>query len=76
MKKTWNVTLRLSEWEHEWLRRYAHWEGISMAEALRTRLHAMAAETGYLRPPDDDAQEFGDEKALMQWIVTIQEGGE
>ncbi len=45
-----------------------------MTEAMRRRVHGMAAETGYLRPPDDEPQDFGDEKQLMQWIVRVQEG--
>ena len=44
-----------------------------MAEVLRSQLLSLAAETGYLRPPDDEPQDFGDEKSLMQWIVAIQE---
>jgi hypothetical protein len=44
-----------------------------MAQALRTNLHEMVVETGYLRPPDDEPQDFGEEKELMQWVVSIQE---
>ena len=68
-----SVTIKLSSDEREWLRRYAHWEGISMSAALRSRLHELVVETGYLRPPDDEPQDFGEEKELMQWVVTIQE---
>lgn|GEM_PF-2513914 len=67
------VSIRVSDEDHEWLRRYAHWEGVSIAELLRARVHSLVAEVGYLRPPDDEPQDFGDEKALMQWVVSIQE---
>jgi hypothetical protein len=67
------VTIRLSDDSYEWLRRYAHWEQTTMADVLRTRLEMLASETGYLRPPDDEPQDFGDEKGQMQWLVTIQE---
>lgn len=46
-----------------------------MAQTLRGKLHQLVVETGYLRPPDDEPQDFGDEKELMQWIVSIQEDG-
>ena len=68
-----SLTIRLSLEEHEWLRRYAHWEGSSMAGAVRSKLHQLVVETGYLRPPDDEPQDFGEEKELMQWVVSIQE---
>ena len=69
-----SITLRLTEEEHEWLRRCAHWHGTSMAGLLKSRLHEMVTEEGYLRPPDDEPQDFGDEKVLMQWVVAISEG--
>jgi hypothetical protein len=68
-----HITIRLNQEEHEWLRRHAHWEGDSMANVMRRRLHLLVAETGYLRPPDDEPQDFGEEKEMMQWVVTIQE---
>ena len=46
-----------------------------MAKELRSSLHQMVVETGYLRPPDDEPQDFGEEKELMQWVVSIQEDG-
>jgi len=45
-----------------------------MAQVVRTMLHQTVAETGYIRPPDDEPQDFGEEKELMQWLVSIQEG--
>lgn len=68
-----SISVRLNPEEHEWLRRRAHWEGVSMAQVIRERLHHLVVEEGYLRPPDDEPQDFGDEKQLMQWVVTIQE---
>lgn len=59
--------------EYEWLRRCAYWEGCSMSQTVRKALYAMVREQGYLRPPDDEPQDFGEEKQLMQWVVTIQE---
>jgi hypothetical protein len=45
-----------------------------MSQALRSKLHEVVVENGYLRPPDDEPQDFGEEKELMQWVVSIQEG--
>lgn len=66
------VTIHLSVEEHEWLRRKAHWEGTSMAALLRDHLRGMIVEEGYLRPPDDEPQDFGYEKEIMQFVVGIQ----
>jgi hypothetical protein len=74
--RTHTVSLKLSADEHEWLRRKAHWEGQSMAALLRHHLHYLIAEEGYLRPPDDEPQDFGSEKELMQFVVSIQKAGE
>ncbi len=65
-------TLRLTPEEHEWLRRKAHWEGTAMSEVLRSRLRFLIADTGYLRPPDDEPQDFGAEKEQMQFVVGVQ----
>ena len=43
----------------EWLRRKAHWEGTTSAELLRRHVHSLIREDGYLRPPDDEPQDFG-----------------
>jgi hypothetical protein len=67
-----SITLKLTEDEHEWLRRKAHWEDRPMAAILRDHLHALIAEEGYLRPPDDEPQDFGYEKEIMQMVVSIQ----
>jgi len=66
------VTVRLSEEEREWLRRKAHWEGVSSAELLRRLVRELAAAEGYLRPPDDEPQDFGYEKEMMQFVVGVQ----
>ena len=66
------LTVRLSPDEQEWLRRKAHWDGKSMAELLRCRIRAMIVEEGYLRPPDDEPQDFGVEREMMQFVVTLQ----
>jgi hypothetical protein len=65
-------TIRLTEDEHEWLRRKAHWDGEPMTALLRRHLHALIAEEGYLRPPDDEPQDFGYEKELMQFVLSVQ----
>jgi hypothetical protein len=66
------VSVKLDDDELEWLRRKAHWEGVSMAALLRRHLHELIAEEGYLRPPDDDPQDFGYEKEMMQFVVGVQ----
>lgn len=72
MTRTESVTVKLTSDEIEWLRRKAHWEGTSMSELLRRHIHALISEEGYLRPPDDDPQDFGYEKQLMQFVLGIQ----
>ena len=67
-----SVTIKLSAEEYEWLRRHAHWEDKPMATLLRDHLHHRIAEEGYLRPPDDDPQDFGYEKEMMQFVVGVQ----
>lgn len=72
MNKTRPITVHLTEDEAEWLRRRAHWDGSSMSAVMRRRLLAMIASDGYLRPPDDEPQDFGYEKEQMQLSVTCQ----
>ena len=67
-----NVTVKLSEDEQEWLRRKAHWENCSMASLFRNHLHDLIREEGYLRPPDDEPQDFGYEKEQMQFVLSVQ----
>ncbi len=67
------VCVTLSEEEHEWLHRHAYWQGSSMAGSLRRLLLRRIAEEGYLRPPDNEPQDFGYEKELLQHIVALQE---
>jgi hypothetical protein len=43
-----------------------------MSAVMRLRLLAMIASDGYLRPPDDEPQDFGYEKEQMQLSVTCQ----
>jgi hypothetical protein len=66
------ITVKLSEEEYEWLRRKAHWENRTMASLLRSHIHFLIAEEGYLRPPDDEPQDFGYEKEMMQFVVSVQ----
>ena len=70
--RTRSITIKLSEEEYEWLRRKAHWEEISRAALLREQLQRLIRDTGYLRPPDDEPQDFGFEKEQMQYIVRLQ----
>ena len=72
MDRTHIASVRLTADEHEWLRRKAHWEGCSVARLLRDHLRDLIAEEGYLRPPDDEPQDFGYEKELMQFVVVVQ----
>ncbi len=72
MKRTSSVSVALTEDEKEWLRRKAHWEGVSMAAMLRERLRYLIADEGYLRPPDDEPQDFGYEKEMMQFVLKVQ----
>ena len=72
MSRTHSVTVRLSDEEYEWFRRKAHWEGQPMAALLRQHIHALIVEEGYLRPPDDEPQDFGYEKEMMQFVVRVQ----
>ena len=72
MARNRSVTLKLSTEEYEWLRRRAHWEQKPMATLLREHLHQLVAEDGYLRPPDDDPQDFGYEKEMMQFVLGVQ----
>lgn len=72
MARTHAITVRLSEEEYEWLRRKAHWDGATIAGLLRAHVRSLAAEEGYLRPPDDEPQDFGYEKEMMQFVVSVQ----
>ncbi|MGC8667242.1 MAG: hypothetical protein ACP5VE_03880 [Chthonomonadales bacterium] len=65
------VSVRLSGYEHEWLRRKAFWEGTTMADLLRRHLHFMIRDEGYLRPPDDEPQDFGFEKEMVEFTVEL-----
>ncbi|HLK56096.1 MAG TPA: hypothetical protein VKU00_06015 [Chthonomonadaceae bacterium] len=72
MARTENVTVKLTADEYAWLRRKAHWENRPMATLLRDHIHALIREEGYLRPPDDEPQDFGYEKEMMQFVVSVQ----
>jgi hypothetical protein len=71
MARNYSVTVRLTNEEKEWLRRKAHWEGSTSAELLRQHIHFLIGEDGYLRPPDDEAQDFGYEKEMMQFVESV-----
>lgn len=43
-----------------------------MAAILRERLQFLIADEGYLRPPDDEPQDFGYEKEMMQFVIAAQ----
>ena len=72
MARTHSITVKLSDDEYEWIRRKAHWDKAAMSALLRAQLHHIIAEEGYLRPPDDEPQDFGFEKELMQFVVHVQ----
>ena len=65
------ITVRLSAEEKEWLRRKAHWEGATLAGLLRSHVRALIAEEGYLRPPDDEPQDFGEEKEMIEFVESV-----
>lgn len=66
-----SITVRLSPEEREWLRRKAHWEGTTMADLLRRHIHFMIRDEGYLRPPDDEPQDFGYEKQMIEFVNSV-----
>lgn len=66
-----SVTVRLSPEEREWLRRKAHWDGDTMAGLLRGHLLYLVREEGYLRPPDDEPQDFGYEKEMIEFVNAV-----
>lgn len=76
MSRTRAVSIKLTDEEYEWLRRKAHWEGKPMALLLREHIHYLITEEGYLRPPDDEPQDFGYEKEMMQFVVSVQKARE
>ncbi len=43
-----------------------------MAALLRDHVRTLIAEEGYLRPPDDEPQDFGYEKEMMQFVLSVQ----
>lgn len=73
MARTHAITVKLTDEEYEWIRRKAHWNDTAMAGLLRAHIHELIAEEGYLRPPDDEPQDFGYEKELMQFVVRVQQ---
>ena len=72
MSRDFPITIRLSQEEKEWLRRKAYWEGTTMSDLLRSHIRYLAAEEGYLRPPDDEPQDFGYEKEMMEFVNSIE----
>ena len=71
MQRNKSVSLKLSTEEYEWLRRKAHWESTTMSDLLRSHLHYLIREEGYLRPPDDEPQDFGYEKEMIEFVNSI-----
>ena len=71
MVRNQSITIKLTAEEKEWVRRKAYWDGISAAELIRSHVHYMIMEEGYLRPPDDEPQDFGFEKEMMQFTNSI-----
>jgi len=45
---------------------------VGRAELVRDHILDLVAEEGYLRPPDDEPQDFGFEKEMMQFVVRVQ----
>ena len=43
-----------------------------MAALLREHIHYLITDEGYLRPPDDEPQDFGYEKEMMQFVLSVQ----
>jgi len=72
LSRTHTVSVKMSADEYEWLRRKAYWEGTTLAGLLRDHVRFLVAENGYLRPPDDEPQDFGYEKELMQFVLSVQ----
>jgi len=66
-----SISVKLSDEEKEWFRRKAHWESVSMSELLRSHIRYLIREEGYLRPPDDEHQDFGYEKEMIQFVNSV-----
>ena len=71
MSRNFAVSVNLTIEEREWIRRKAYWEQVSMSDIFRNHLHELVRQDGYLRPPDEEAQDFGYEKEMMQFVQTI-----
>lgn len=71
MARNRSVTVRLTPDEYEWLRRKAYWDGTNLSATLRARLHALIREEGYLRPPDEEEQDFGYEKEMIEFVRSL-----
>jgi hypothetical protein len=68
-----SVCVKLSDEEREWLRRKAYWEGTTMAEIMRHHILYLIKDEGYLRPPDDEPQDFGYEKEMIEFVNAVSE---
>jgi hypothetical protein len=71
MQRNKSVSVKLSSEEWEWLRRKAHWESTTIAHIVRSHLHYLIRDEGYLRPPDDEPQDFGYEKEMIEFVNSI-----
>ena len=71
MARNFAVSVNLTSEERDWVRRKAYWEQISMSDIFRNYLHELVRQDGYLRPPDEESQDFGYEKEMMQFVQTI-----
>ena len=76
MARTHAVTVRLTEEEFEWIRRKGHWDNSAISQILRQHIHNLVRDEGYLRPPDDEPQDFGFEKEMIQFVLHVQNVGE
>jgi hypothetical protein len=60
--------------EHEWLRRKAHWDSAPVSEIIRRYIRDLVRDDGYLRPPDDEPQDFGFEKEMIEFVNSVTHG--
>ena len=71
LARTARITVKLTPEEHEWLRRKAYWEGVPVSEIVRRHVRELVQDGGYLRPPDDEPQDFGFEKEMIEFVRSV-----